>query len=1198
MLAASCSQQLTGPNPLVLAVEPGALCVEQLTSQVTLTGSGFAPITVDTLRSAPSVVLPHLTVTRRLDLDGAPAEGSLEYSGASAGPNAALVTWTSPEQLAFSVEPGLALPPGLHDVTVTTAQGASWTQGGALLAVPPPSLTGLSQDLACLAQDSSLTLTGDFFLGDGARGPVVTVGATSLTPVPGDCRALPGESAWEACRTLDITVAADTQPEGGTLLSVTNPSPMACVSASRALTFVGPPRITSVQPLALCSEATSRPLRLTGEGFLTIDGEGPTLLVGTRAFTPTVGDCQPLPGPAATVQRCTTLTVTVPTRTFSPGLYPVQVRNPAPAGCASSEVVTLEVRPPPVISDVQPRRVCAGNARLTATGSGFAAGATVTLDGAAATSVTVNAQGTSAVAEFSVLDPDRRTTLTLDNGDGCSARARARVDVTAGPRLYFVDPPVAFNGVTTQATAYGTDISGAVQSVSLVPSGGGAPIPVTFTHSAMQRNQVQFRVPAGTAPGRYDLVLADDSSCDARLLAGLEVVDRQALALAAPAVTPAFGHVAANTAVTVEAQVPGPGATGFLAVPRVYLSPTPATSTSVAAPVGAVAFVSATRLTGLVPTTALPTGTYDIIVVNPDGAVGVAAGAFRVVSDAPPTITSLAPGSVASSNPQTFTIEGRDFRSATVTLACVDGAGAPVPTSPAATVTAATATSLTVRFDASAAGVACVVRVTNGDNQTFSEFSALVITSPSQNLYPATPGPALLEARRAPVTLGGDATAAARFLHVIGGDPGDGGALGSVETSPLDRLGVPGAFFAQRYPLVTPRALAAGATIGRYLYVAGGAADGGALDTVERAAVLDPGERGEVTDVALEVGTAGLDAGTWYYRVAPVMATTDAFNPGGENLPSDPFPVRVPDLGQRRLAVTVSWRAAAGAARYLVYRSATPGATVGAEQLIAEVNAPTTSLRDRGLEPTSPQVPLPVGSTGRWTTLPARLSLPRAGAGVTWARDPGDPTRRYLYVLGGRQGASAATDTIEFLALTESASGAQAPAASFTTASQTLGTARWQLAAAQATSALNARVAPGTTYLYALSGLTAAGATTATCDAWPVQAGGQLGARTALPTGNMQRAGYGVVIAGDAVFAFGGAQAGPSDVVVSSQLCAAGVSGCGAARAPQLSAWNAGQSMLTARYLHGTTLSGAFIYVIGGATPAAPASVSTEYRLW
>jgi hypothetical protein len=322
--------------------------------------------------------------------------------------------------------------------------------------------------------------------------------------------------------------------------------------------------------------------------------------------------------------------------------------------------------------------------------------------------------------------------------------------------------------------------------------------------------------------------------------------------------------------------------------------------------VGAVSFLSGTRITGLAPTTTLPVGSYDVIVVNPDATVGVATAAFRVVAQPPPTIASLSPGSVSNANPQTFSIEGLNFRTPAVTLSCVDGNGAALATNPTAMVTASSATSISVSFNASIAGVACVVRVTDGDDQTYGDFSALVITNPAQNLYTANAGPTLQQARRAPVVLGGNANSAARYLHVISGDDG-GTALDTVETSALDRLGIPGAFVTQRERLQTPRTNAAGANLGRWLYVAGGTDGGTALDSVERAVVLDPAQREEVTDLLLEVGAQGLDAGTWYYRVAAVMTPADTFNPDGENLPADPFPVRLPDLGaQRHLAVSVS----------------------------------------------------------------------------------------------------------------------------------------------------------------------------------------------------------------------------------------------------------------------------------------------------
>ena len=826
LLVGGCSRQLTGPTPTLSPPTPDALCTEQLTTPVALTGSGLSPVLVDSLTKAPKLVLPSLALEQESDLEGTAASASTAFSGEPDGTNANAVTWTSSETMSFAVSPDLAVVPGLYGITVTTAGGKSARTSAALLAVPPPRLTALSQDLACLTRETRLTLTGDLFVRHGASLPVVGVGTASLKPEASDCRALPGTGGYEACRTLTITVPADSQAAGTVQVSVTNPAPMACLSTERSLTWVDRPHVTSVQPLAVCSQAQMQRLAITGVNFLTVDGVGPKLTVGTTAFSPTPGGCTALSGPSETVQQCTTLTLTVPQGTFAPGTYPVVVTNPAPADCASSEVLTLVVRPPPVITDVAPRNVCSGAAVVTLTGTGFIPGATVSIDSVASRSVAVNSGGTSAAASFAQLMPGGPSAVSLDNGDGCATTSTLSVNVIPGPQLFFVDPPVAFNGITTQATAYGTGFTGSVQSLSLVPMAGGAALPLQFTTSALKPGQVQFVVPSGTAAGRYQLALTDGSSCGAILDDALTIVDQATLMLATPSLTPAFGFIGTQTAVTIEA-----ANGGFQAVPRVYLNPSNATSTTVAAPIGAVSFLTGSRLTGLAPTTSLPVGSYDLIVVNPDATVGVATAAFRVVAQPPPTVASLSPGSVSNANPQTFSIEGKDFRQPAVTLFCVDAAGAPLATNPTANVTASTATSVSVSFNASIAGVACVVRVTDGDNLTFGDFSALVITNPAQNLYGPDAGPTLTQARRAPVVLGGNATSAARYLHVIGGDDGTA-PLDTIETSSLDRLGIPGAFVTQREKLTQPRTNAAGATLGRFLYVAGGADGGTPLDTV------------------------------------------------------------------------------------------------------------------------------------------------------------------------------------------------------------------------------------------------------------------------------------------------------------------------------------------------------------------------------
>ncbi len=864
----------------------------------------------------------------------------------------------------------------------------------------------------------------------------------------------------------------------------------------------------------------------------------------------------------------------------------------AGAACSSSSKKAA----PPSLTSVGQAALCTGGGALLLHGKAFQPGAAVLVAtggaGTRSSQVDVSADGTAATAHFTALPAGGPYDVTLTNPDGQSSTLAAAIRVVPNPQLFYVDPSVVWNGIGVQATIYGSGFNEPVTSVSIAPTGGGSPVSLTFTEDPARPNQVQALVPAGMAAGTYDVVLGD-SYCSGTLSAGLTVTDQVSLALGA--VSPAQGWTGSSNAVAVAAT----GGSTFAPVPRVYLSPSASSSSTTSSALGAVSLVDATDLTALVPA-GLPVGSYDVIVVNPDGKVGVATAAYHVLKDPPPSIASLAPGSLPTGSLQPFTINGANFRTPAVTLTCTDGTGA-ATAAPSVTVVSSTATAIAATVStAGTTAVACAVTVTDAD-LSFAEYSALVFTNPAQNLYLPVAGPALSTPRRAPVTLGGDATATARFLHVIGGDDGAGKATGTVESVPLSLLGAPGAYAPQRTQLVQPRAFAGGALIGRFMYVAGGSNGGAALDSVERAAVLDPANRGQLTGVVLAIDKkAGVDAGLWYYRVAAVLDATDPVNPRGENLPSDPFPVQLPQLTGAKLDVTLTWAVVPHAARYRVYRSPTAGAAVGTEQVIAEVAAPATSFTDDGSAAVvSTDTPLPVGSLGAWSTV-AHLSTPREGPGVSWGVDPADPTKAYLYVAGGRSNATTALASIELLPIALNADGTQTVAAAFQPATTSLSAARWQLGASQATAALSPSVG-GTTYVYALSGLSAAGAIVPNAEAAAVQAGGQLSAMTALS--QVHRAGYGMAVAGNFVFAFGGAQGVPSPTIDSGQICGSGVLACTSGQvAPNVANFNSnGVQMLTPRYLAGTTLSGAYIYVTGGESVAgAPPTLttSTEYFLW
>jgi hypothetical protein len=1311
LVTMACANKLDGPTPAVAAISPQAVCQAQLTTSISLVGERLSPVVVGGLAQS-ELTLPRITLSRIGELDGtAASETPFVLPDDPKKPLESRVRWRSQTEMAFDVAQDLELPTGLFDVGVENPSGRSATLPAALLAVPPPKMSGVSPDVLCGDSDNLIEVKGDFFLRSGlALAPTLNLGSLRLSPTAmTGCRLLPGSTGLEACTTLSFSLPAKSLSNGTHEVVVQNPAPVGCSSTeSVTLTIVpepavslvvpdlagaaegavgveirgtdfltvngtapavsigalslvptvagctaltgpqeavqtcttlgvvvprgaavgalpvqvknpkpadctsapGPtlwlfeaPDVTSIAPLAVCAQAGATPIAISGQGFLTVSGAMPTVKIGAQSFTPTPSGCVAVDGPAIPVQQCTTLTVTVAPQTYAQGSFPVTVTNPPPVGCTSSVARALQIVPPPTLALVAPASVCSGAASLTLSGTGFGPSAAVTLGAVAANRVTVAPDGESLVASFPPgLTPGGPRDVTVSNLDGCSATKSAAVTVIPGPQIFYADPSVVFNGIAVQATIYGTGFTGSVQAVTMTSSGGGPPLALSFTTNVTRPNQVQVVIPKNLAAGSYDVELRDGTTCGAHLSDALRVVGDAKLSLTG--VTPPFGWVSGSTAVTLGADTTA--SPGFVAVPRVYLSPTNPGPSTVATSVGAVGFIDAQTMTALIRG-GLPVGTYDLIVVNPDGTVGISTTAFAVTALAPPTIVSLAPGSLPTGTLQAFSVKGTDFRSPQITLSCVNSNGAAVA-SPAVTVSTSTTTTISATVTADSSVAACVVRVTNLDNETFADFSALVFTNPAQNLSTSTAGPDLLVARRSPIALGGGATSAARFLHVIGGDDIAAAAFDSIESSALSLFGAPSPFFQQRNRLKQARAHAGGARIGRFLYVAGGSAAGTALDTIERAFVLDPSQRGEVLDLLLDIhsGVAmpnGLLPGLWYYRVAPVMAASDAFNPDGEGLASDPFPVLLPNLGQTHFDVTLQWKAIPGAVKYRVYRSPAPGGALDAEEVLAEVNAPSTSYEDLGAPTISTDRPLPIGSLGTWRTLQPKLSRRREGPGVAWGLDPAGSDTAYLYVIGGREDSTSALKSYEFLPITLNGDGSQSVAGALILGTEELGAARWQLGASFATNELSSRIAPAQTFIYALSGATAnGGSTVSDVDAALVQPGGQLGPWTSLST--LNRAGYASTVAGNFVYSFGGQNAGPSASVVSAEICGAATSGCGplATRIPpKIANWNStGNAMSTPRHLMGGTLNGAFIYVVGGVTSIAPLTVtkSTEYFLW
>jgi hypothetical protein len=262
-----------------------------------------------------------------------------------------------------------------------------------------------------------------------------------------------------------------------------------------------------------------------------------------------------------------------------------------------------------------------------------------------------------------------------------------------------------------------------------------------------------------------------------------------------------------------------------------------------------------------------------------------------------------------------------------------------------------------------------------------------------------------------------------------------------------------------------------------------------------------------------------------------------------------------------------------------VYRSPTPDLAAGSELWLADIDGgDVLSYEDVNVSGTpAGDSPRPLGSTGEWIDMPPLVTA-RQETGVAVARDPADPTIAYIYAVGGHGGG--ALGSYEYLDVTLEADGTQT-AGSWTEGGLALPSPRGGLSALAVTHAECDLVAEPTTWIYAPGG-----AESTETDAAVVLAGGELDTWTAVDGMSPSHSGYGGLAGAGFLFAFGGQGGTPSDSVISAEI---------GPTAPDLINWNnEGDRLNHPRYLEGTTVESAFIYVVGGQTDTEAATATTE----
>jgi hypothetical protein len=1185
--ATSMGALAVAPRPTLTEVSPGIVCVADEAKTITLTGQTV-------LRIGENEAVVRIAGTE-FSVDSLEGCTTVAHEGLDA---------EFCETVTVTLDQG-SLQPGFEDVTIGNPQTAACDSrpdedNVKLRVASPPEITGVEPSLVCTAQGAQeVTLTGSNFLEIDGVMPTVTVDGESVTVQSIDgCSVLETQGAdVQTCTEVTVELAQDdtitdvTRPE----IELTNPAPADCsASSTDELVVVPPPSITAIEPSNLCVGSQGPfDITVTGNAFLRTDTETFTVAVDGASVTPTnISGCTDLQVPGETTEVCTSFDINIDPDTSTAGGIEISITNPGDASCDLSTSEVFAITEPPSITGIQPANICSDQQEtVTITGSGFASGATVTIGGVDATTVTVATDGTSIEAEYPTGLPAGTHDVTVNNGPGCGSTLPNALEVDPTPLVFFVDPPVLYSEISVEVTIFSTGLDADASNVELVADDGTATA-LTNVRSPARPNRILGTVPSGLDSGAYDVRVTSDIGCAGTLDDAVTITDTLTIDLAS--VDPAFVSPTASTGVTINAE--STSAAKFVATPRVYLNPNPTQSGAVATSLRATEFQDDETLNAVVPDGLTP-GTYDLIVVNPAGEVGLLTQGVTVTVEEPPAITGVQPGSFDAGATTAATVFGENFQTAaTVSFTCdLNGA----TTTPPITTNTVTPTAIDITADMSAvsAGNICLVEVTNPDGASF-EFSAVSVKSPAQNLFPSSIASNMQQARRALGLEAGRPTATSRFLYAIGGDDGtEAGAKTSVESARVGVFGALGSWFTQRYSLPEARTLSASTIIGRYIYMVGGSNGTAAQNSVYRAQILDPLAGPEVNDLDAELGdgTVGLEGGTWYYKISAIFPNNDPNNPEGESLPGELLSVQLPD-NPDKIVLTLTWDQVAGASGYRVYRTAAPNGDSNNVELLAEVAGGTnTTLIDDGQSGvTANRVPLPPGSLGQWRDLgTSALNTARANHATVAVQNPNAADQYFMYAFGGRDDTGTVLDSYEWATIDVAADGSQTVSA-WTTGTRTIGSAKEGLVAWMVTDRESGDVVAGETYLFVGTGFGSNGQATGDINSGfldSTSADGDLmataGATLDAENGIASGRGGAVGAAGnDFLFILGGQRGGLTGNDQSTQI----VNG------PNLDNWNAlGAGTLQVRRTYpAIAQESAFFFIAGGGDGAGNAVDAVE----
>ncbi len=444
---------------------------------------------------------------------------------------------------------------------------------------------------------------------------------------------------------------------------------------SRTAEAAPAPTVTGVSP-ASGPLAGGTAITITGTGFLA----GATVDLGGVAAT------------AVVVVSATSITAT--SAAHAPGAVIVTVTNTDGQGGTLSGGFTY-LGPPPTLTSVAPTTgPTAGATTITLTGTEFGAGTTVTVGGAAATSVVAaSATSLTAVTPAGVAGV-ANVVVTKADGQAATLAGAFTYTQSVPPAVTSISPTSGTHGGGTPVTLSGTGfIAGAT-----VRFGATAATSVSVVNSTT----ITAAAPAGTVNALVSISVANADSQSGTLASAYRFVDTGTVTVTA--VAPNGGLLEGATSVTITGTNFNPGATVKFGDSN-----------------GTVTVVTATSLTAISPAK-VAAGKVTVTVTNTDAKAGTLKDAFTYQKG--PTLTAITTATRASTAGGTsVSLSGTGFIEGMTVL--VNGVAA-------TDVKLAGATKVTFTAPGGEAGVAGVAGVTvrNPDNQTATVAGAVLYVAP------------------------------------------------------------------------------------------------------------------------------------------------------------------------------------------------------------------------------------------------------------------------------------------------------------------------------------------------------------------------------------------------------------------------------------------------------------------------------------